>query len=247
MKINKFSTLKNLSQATKYWKQNIDALGYKLPMENQNSKKAVALKIYDALIQFRQLRKDIKFPKNKSFLVKLLIFTEASGFLYKFINDNKTIRNYINVETWKNNEYFNLINSIYIKDNYSDYIINSIIYSTIGPLLYVKKRSLFYLTTFTGLALAPILTVLNKKYEKIVEEKMNIEEFELFNQKNITPKLMFTTSVITVLNSFLENKKYKIKNQFVFMNRKLLLIFLYGFFISKFSKFVSRYTSESLK
>jgi len=233
------------------WAQTVTVYGSKLTLNTSNFKKSWGLKFYEAFRYGKTLKSQV--VKSKLPLIfKLFIGCEVAVWFYsKICKEN--ISSVLPIENKKEfvsiNEKLsqNMCYLFFRKENHSDYIANILTYYFFGKYFYFHKKILTYSILAIGGLSSILFSSINQKFKKYSEEKLNIEEFNLFStQFNLIPKIFLTSSILCGLNFFIKENYYLIRNT-IPMNHKILYIFVCTYAIAKFSRTISNVTHESIK
>lgn len=215
------------------WKSEINIFGHKIMMENHNSKKLFGAKVLEIFRNYKNF-KPLFFGSTFNFFLKFLITGEVCLFLY-----NKLLKGRITtVDTFiKENNYLQFINKQ--KYSYSDFFTNIFLYSFMGKFLSLKNKNLFYITTAAGLICSIGSNYINNSIEMWMNSKYQIEEFYIFREYNLIPKIYLTTCLIKFFDFIFRDRIYTISRLEFTINRKGIVIFLWLFFLAKFTQLQS--------
>jgi hypothetical protein len=203
----------------------IDIHGNKLMMENMNSRKEFGVKILNTYRIFRNIRHRLNYRNP---FVNGLIALEIGNYIFNEVI--KTDNDYISY--WRQN-------------NKADYVWNCGIYFTLGRLLYITHRNLFLSIIPIGVGLNYLDYAYIKQWDNKIADYLNFDNVNLISEKNIIPKLFLAFSLTSFLSYFLKKKIWTLKS--LKFNRQNFTMFFGLFFISKFLKYMSYLTSESIK
>jgi hypothetical protein len=194
-------------------------------MEHFNGRKLIGVKLLNSMRFYEKVKHNVNLRNP----IGLLILFEMGNF---YLNEIM--------------HYDNPIIKYFRQNNICDYFFNSVIYMTIGKLLYAFKKPAALSIIPIGLAVNYFdynyLPTLNKK----IGDYLNFEDFELVCQKNIIPKLYISFALTYSLKYILETKWWRLKGIRV-MNRQSMTMFFSLFFMTRISKYISYLTSDSLK
>lgn len=245
-----------LIPVSKYWNQQMNILGYSMLMENQNTKRAVSLKFLDMITKYNKINKNFNFRRTKSpNMIKFLLAFELIGASYYLFNSFNESKQDLNINNNKNkennlsivNDYKYYLDKLFLKENLNGYIIDLFIYYKIAPVLFAASKALFYKTITLASLLSVLILNMENKYNDLINEELNIEQFKLFNSNNLLPKMLLTSSVLGLINNYAVNKQYRIKGIQIF-NRKLFFMFIYALCLSKITRTISHFSlTEQIK
>jgi len=229
------------TQAFKFsilWKSEYNVQGHKLSLENNNSRKKFGVKLLNTYWNFKDYsQKLVRFNRTNSFLNKLLkgfICFEIAGYFYfKFMKLSTK------------NE---VINKMFNHEEKKSYFLNIILLTTFGKYIAISYPNIFNRLAFSGILLSYPLTKLELKIKVFVENKLYVDNFEMFTETNILPKLLFAASVFKFLDYFINDKVWNLFYQNALkLNRKTILLSLNIVLIAKFTQFLSNFLSDDIK
>ena len=210
-------------------------------MEHINSRKRLGVKLLNIFWNYKDFSlKLLHFNKQKSLsrnIIKGIISLEVASFIYfklfKFTSNNDTINNLFNHE--ENKSYF----------------INILSINLFGKYLAITYPHLFKRVLISGAICSIPVTQVNKRLSTYIEDKLKIDNFEVFSETNMLPKLILSTSLVQFLNTFISDKFWSLSlkgasDAFKF-NRKTIMLTLNIVLIAKFTQFLSMFLSEDIK
>ena len=223
----KFSTI--------HWANNVSIFGYKMKLEKLNIKKQIGVKCLESYRNYKVTLQEIsklKFLNKKTFLLTSLITTEIASLIYfklfRLKSDNK------------------FINELYNHERTSDYLINIMALRIFGTVLCLKNPvKANFLLLLSSIGLVPLLAILNDKISKFVSENYQIENFCLYTENNLLPKVVMCSALAKFLKFFINDKIWRLK--FIKFNRKHVFTLFSTFFIIKVSSFLSIFSSDNIK
>ena len=233
------------------WAQTVTVYGSKLTLNTSNFKKSWGLKFYEAFRYGKTLKSQVVKSKLP-LILKLFMGCELAVWFYSKIcreNISSVLANENKKEFLSINEKLshNMCYLFFEKENHSDYIANLIAYYFFGKYFYFHNKILTYSILGIGGLSSILFWSINQKFKKYAEDKLKIQEFNLYStQFNLIPKIFLTSSILCGLNLFLKENYYLIRNT-IPMNHKFIYLFLCTYAIAKFSRTISNVTHESLK
>lgn len=232
------------------WAQTVTVYGSKITLHTTNFRKSWGLKFYEAFRYGKALKFQVANSALPNFL-KLFIGLEMAVWLYsKVIKDkleNMQIEGKAKSDSMNEKIKRNFLYQFFEKEKHSDYLSNIIIYGLLGKFFYYHNRKIAYSIFAAGGMFSVLFYFLNNKAKKFSEEKLKMEDFNLYStQFNLIPKILLTTSILKACNFFFKENSYLIRNT-IPMNHKMIYIYFFVYLFSKFSRSVSHFTHDSLK
>jgi hypothetical protein len=232
------------------WAQTVTVYGSKLTLHTSNLRKSWGLKFYEAFRYGKALKFHVINSPFPTFLKLFIGFEIAVWFYSKVVKDkleNIQIEGQAKSDSMNEKIKRNFLYQFFEKERNSDYLSNIMTYALFGKFFYYHNRNLTYSIFAAGGLFSLVFYFINNKAKKYSEEKLNIEEFNLYStQFNLIPKIILTSSILTACNFFFKENYYLIRNT-VPMNHKIIYMYFFIYLFSKFSRSVSNFTHESLK
>jgi hypothetical protein len=232
----------NTKPSALLWKQEVNLFGHKLYLENSNAKKQIGMKIFETIKKYPTFKTQF-FQSKAPIFVKFFMGWEVVSLIYQtFIKDKFQVIN----KLWEKSVPPILIQQEY---NVLNTLSNCAIYFYIGKTLYLINRRLFYGINLLGLPVSYLMAMSNEKIKTFVSDQVGIEDFYIFYQNNIIPKLLLSSSIILFLNFFIQERVYRSKKyKFIPpLSRKAIFMFFTLFFLGKYTQFLSNFTTQNLK
>jgi hypothetical protein len=226
------------------WRQELNIFGNNIMMENNGPKKVWMIKIYQTYKYLNSFKLHFLSAKLPS-LLKLFIAGEIltwgyTNFVRKYLAENDLA--YVS-NTISNN----FIYKFFLKEQSLDYLLNISIYATLGKALYIQNKNLLFGIFFTGGLFSFLIFHLNDKTKIYFDEKINIEDFNLFNPSiNIIPKLLISFFILRFFYFLLDDSPLNLGKKFK-LDKKSIFLFIWMYFIGKTSQLLSHFWSETLK
>jgi len=223
------------------WKSEYNVQGHKLSLEHLNSRKRFGVKILNTFWNYKDFSiKLLKFNKEHSFsnnLLKTFIGVEIASFIYfklfKFSSKNETINMLFNHEQKKS------------------YILNILLLNTFGKYIAISYPHIFNKILLTGVLFSIPITSIETKISQKIENKLNIDNFVIFSETNLLPKLFFSAGLVKFLDTFLSDKLwnlfFKADQKYLKLNRKTILLTLNLVLIAKLTQFLSIFLADEIK
>lgn len=221
--------------STNQWANNVSIFGYKMKLEKLNIKKQIGVKCLESYRNYKVTLQEItklKFLNKKTFLLTSLITTEIASLIYFKLFRLKSDKNFIN--------------ELYNHERTSDYFINIMALRVFGTVLCLKnpvKANILLLVSTLGIV--PLLAIINQKLSKFVSENYQIENFCLYTENNLLPKVIMCSALSKFLKFFINDKIWRLK--FIKFNRKHIFTLISTFLLIKVSSFLSIFTSDNIK
>jgi hypothetical protein len=243
-KFYKYSYSKFTNKVKPQWRDEFEIYGNKLFLENSNFKKRIGVKIYETFRNYKIFK--VHFIQMKlPGILKFFIGCEVINWSYSYFIGPFLFKNFNQYEKKISDT---IINKLLHKTNTTtDYLVNILIYLTLGKTLYILNKNMFLNSIALGFVFSCFSIYLNDKTQSIMEKEFSIEDFQLFpHSPNLIPSVMLSCSILKFLDYFLTDKPKLIRNVIPF-NRKYLTMFFSIFLIAKMTKFMSHFSSESIK
>lgn len=220
------------------WRQEINLFNNKVMMETTGTHKNWMVKLYSSFKTLKQIRPSFIVMRTP-ILIKFFVFGELAVYAYSnFFRQHDVL--------FKKDIISNPVYNFFKKDRLADYLVNCGIYTTLGKFLYLRNKTAFYSIFLFGLLLSIPLDNFNNNTKLYFEEKLKIDDFEIFKSVNIIPKMLISLSLLQYLNFFLSNNKFKVFDGFK-IDKKAIFTFLIIYSISKITQLFSNFTTESIK
>ena len=174
----------------------------------------------------------MKIIDKKVFLLKSIIATEVASLIYfKFLGFS-TKNKFVN-ETYNHEKTF-------------DYFINIFLLRGLGTILCLANPIKFnILRALSSLGITPLISILNEKLTSYASENIQIDNFSLYTENNLLPKIVLCSSVIKFLSYFISNKLWSLK--YFKFNRKHIFTLISTYLLMRLSSFISLFTSDTIK
>jgi hypothetical protein len=220
------------------WRQEINVFNNKVMMETTGTHKNWMVKIYSSYKTLKHIRPSFIVMRTPN-LIKLFILGELAVYTYSnFIKKHDVM--------FKKEIVTNPVYNFFKKDRFADYLVNCVIYTTLGNFLYLRNKTTFYSVFLIGSLLSIPFEKVNNKILLFFEEKLKIEDFQIYQSVNIVPKMLISLSILQYLNFFLSNNKFRVFDSLK-IDKKAIFTFLIIYSISKITQICSHFTTESIK